>query len=808
MDLLAAWVLYPLGLCALCLGLGLLVARVSDWDLPGSLLLPVGCAALLAGARIATSHEATAQVALPLLALLAGAGLVLGRGRLRALRPDPWLAAAAVAVFLAFGAPVIASGQPTFAGYLALPDTSHQLALAQVLADHGPDWEALEPGSLRSSMGSYITSRYPAGAQAALGVTAPLGVLEIAWLYQPFLSFLMVVLALSLAALAAPLVRDRRLVALVAFAAAQPALVVGFVAQGSIKELAALAMIAVLVAVVAAGAGAGSPRGVRSLLPLVVAAAAALAALGPAAAPYLALPALVAAVAWGRSIVRRRTRADLVALGVAVAVAAVVAVPALNSLRDAIEVTNQVLVDNNELGNLAAALEPEQVIGPWLTGDYRYAPTNNLIAHNGLLVLFGAGAVLGLGWALRRRALGPLLLAASLGVASLFLLARGNPYADAKVLMILSPVVPFLALLGVASLWRGRLRIVAAGVAAVLVAGLAWSAALAYHDVSLAPYDRYTEMLEVNERLAGRGPAVLNEYDEFAKYFLRDLPVLSEPEQPTRYRHAPYDPDALHDPLRRPSVKAPMNMDDLTLEYVQTQPWLVVRRSPTASRPPASFRLDWRGRWYELWRRGDDAGVLRHKPLGPDVLRPAAPVTRAVARAWAARARELGGRIAYVERAPLAAVLPRSRPHPARWFVYGNYPEALVPTSPGLVQGTVAVARAGEHRIWVEGSFARRMTLRVDGRTVARTPSELNNPGAYVDLGTVPLTAGEHSVELVQGGGDLRPGSGGYLSSLRHVGPIFVVPEGDDDAPVQQLAARDWRRLVGVNADWLEIVRG
>ncbi len=500
------------------------------------------------------------------------------------MRPDPWLAAAAVAVFLAFGAAVIASGNPTFAGYLALPDTSHQLALAQVLAEHGPDWQAIEPGSLRSSMGSYITSRYPVGAQAALGITAPLGALEIAWLYQPFLAFLMVVLALSLASLAAPLVRDRRLVALVAFAAAQPALVVGFALQGSIKELAALAMVAVLVAVVAAAPRGADSRGVRSLLAVAMPAAAALAALGPAAAPYLAVPALAAAVVWGRALLRRRKRTDLVWLGVAAVAAAVVAIPALNSLRNAVEVTKLVLVDNTDLGNLAGPLQLEQAIGPWLTGDYRYRPTNNLIAHNGLLVLFAAAAVLGLGWSLRRRALGPVLLAATLGVASLLLLSRGSPYADAKVLMILSPLVPFLAMLGAASLWRGRLRIVSAGVAAVLLSGLLWSGALAYHDVSLAPYDRYSEMLTINERLRGREPAVLNEYDEFAKYFLRDLPILSEPEQMTRYRHAPYDPDALHDPRRRPSVKAPINMDDLDAG-VRPGP-AVAHRAPVADGKP------------------------------------------------------------------------------------------------------------------------------------------------------------------------------------------------------------------------------
>ncbi len=805
MDLLAAWVLYPLALGALCLGLGLLIARAGDWEIPGALLLPAGCAALLTLARVATSHPTTAKLALPALALLALAGFWLGRERLRATRPDPWLAVAAVGVFLVFGAPVIASGHPTFAGYLALPDTSHQLALAQVLAEHGPDWQALEPGSLRSSMGSYITSRYPVGGQAALGVTAPLGILEIAWLYQPFLSFLMVVLALSLASLAAPLLRDRRLVALVAFTAAQPALVIGFALQGSIKELAALAMIAVLVAVVAAAHGA--VRGVRSLLAVALAAGAALAALGPAAAPYVALPALVAGVVWGSVLVRRRTRADLIWLGVAVVVAVVVAIPAVNSLRNAVEVTKLVLVDNTDLGNLAHPLQTEQAVGPWLTGDYRYRPLNNLIAHNALLALFCACAVLGLGWSLRRRALGPLLLAATLGIASLYLLSRGSPYADAKVLMILSPVVPFLAMLGVASLWRGRLRILGGGVAAALLAGLLWSAGLAYHDVSLAPYDRYSEMLTINERLSGREPVLLNEYDEFGKYFLRDVPILSEPEQATRYRGAPYHPDGLNDPRRRPSLKAPMNMDDLTLEYVEAQPWLVVRRSPVASRPPANFRLDWRGRWYELWRQTDAPEVVGHKPLGADVLHPAAPVTRTVARSWAARARQLDGRIAYVERAPMAGVLPGAVRRPKLWFVFADYPQAVVPSSPGRLEGAVDVARAGAYRLWIEGSFARRMTLRVDGVDVGRTPSELNNPGAYLALGPVGLQPGRHEVQLSQGDGDLRPGSGGYLSSLRHAGPIFLQPVADESSPVRVIDAAQWRRLVGVNADWLEIVR-
>jgi hypothetical protein len=805
-DLLAAWVLYPVALGAVCLGLGLLLARVSGWAMPGILLLPAGCAALLAYARVVTANATAAKLALPVLLVLAVAGLVLSRGRLRTLRPDPLLVLAAVGLFCAFGAPVLMSGTPTFAGYLALPDTSHQLSLAWLLAHHGPDASMLEPSSIQSSMTSYIASRYPIGSQAALGITAPLGVLDLAWLYQPFLSFLAVVTGLGLAALAAPLMRARWQTALVAFAAAQPALVYGFALQGSIKELAALAMIVVLVAVLAAAVLEDLPA--RSLLPVAVTAAAALGVLGPAAIPYLGLPGLVVVGFWGARLIRRRERADMLWLGLGAAAAVVVALPVLGTLSTAIDVTKATLVTNTEIGNLARPLDLVQVLGPWLTGDYRYAPTNNLLSHDGLLWLFAIAGAVGLGWALWRRAWGPLLLAATIGLSSLVLLDRGGPYADAKVLMILSPIVPLLAMIGASALRRGPLKIAGAGIAAALVAGLLWSNALAYHDVSLAPYERYAEMLQLNERIAGKGPVTLDEYDEFGKYFLRDPPGLTPPEQVTRYRTGPYNPNALMDPKRRPTVKTPINMDDVTLEYAETVPYIILRRSPTLSRPPANFRLDWRGRWYELWRRtGKESRIAAHKPLGPDVFHPAEPVTRAVARSFAGRARELGGRIAYVPRAPLQPVFPADLKHPGRWVEYGGYPGALVPAGPGGVEGTLRVARAGPHRVWIEGSFARQMTVRVDGKLVGRTPDQLNNPGEYVSFGPVTLARGRHRVAIHQGGGDMRPGTGGYLSSLRHVGAIFLSPLSEETLRVRTLHPDDWRRLVGVNADWLEVVR-
>ena len=812
MDLLAAWALYPLALALLCLGLGLLVARACAWSMAGVLLLPVGFVALMALARLLTQEEATARLALPAIVVLAVAGLALERRRLRALRPDPWLALAAVGLFALFAAPVVLSGSPSFAGYLALPDTSHQLSLANLLAHHGFDATALTDGSEKRSMVSYVASAYPVGGQAVLGVTRPLGALDLAWLYQPLLSFMAMIVGLALAGLVAPLLRRRWQPAVAAFVAAQSALVVGFAMQGSIKEIATIAAVVTGVAVLAAAIAERRPA--RSLLALAIAAAAAFDALGPPGLAYFGVMALVVAVVWGRRIAAG-DRGDVAWILAGSALAVVLALPMLSTLSTQVTVQTGTLsagggagpATQAELGNLAEPLKTEQLLGIWFSGDYRYTTNQLQTLQTIALIVAGVLGLLGLGWALRRRALAPLLLLAVLGLPSIYLLQRASPYADAKVLAILSTAVLLMIVLGALVLFSGRWRALSlvATTAVVLAVGL--SSALAYHDVSLAPHDRYAELLDLNDRLAGRGPALFNEYDEFGKYFLRDVPGYSQPEWPHGYRHAPYHPNALADPERRPAEKSPLDVDDLGLGYLESVPYVILRRSPTSSRPPANFRRVRTGRYYELWQRTARPRVVSHKPLGPDYLHPAAQVRIADARAAGARARRSGGRIAYVPRARSARFDVTVPPRPGLWATFGSLPGALVPAGPGTLAGPLAVARTGRYELWAEGSFARRMRFVLDGRPLGASRAGLNNPGAYELIATQRLTRGTHALQVLQGGGDLRPGSGGYRSSLRHIGPILLQPVADGERRVVTVAARDWRRLTGVRADWLEIVR-
>ena len=206
-------------------------------------------ASAIAVARLVTTADATAELALPLLILLALAGLALGRDRLSAIWAERHALAAAGLVFLAVGAPAYLSLEPTFLGYLQLPDTSHQLAVAAFAPDGGTDWEKLPTSAYSEVLKQYIETEYPIAPQAALGVLSPLGVLDPAWLYHPFLAVLLAMAALSIYSLAGA-VTSRLLRAAIAFGGASSALLYSYALQGSIKEVAALAM---LVTATAAG---------------------------------------------------------------------------------------------------------------------------------------------------------------------------------------------------------------------------------------------------------------------------------------------------------------------------------------------------------------------------------------------------------------------------------------------------------------------------------------------------------------------------------------------------------------------------
>ncbi len=745
MSVLQAWVLFPLVCAVLATGWGLLVDRAAGGTVRTLLLAPLGLAAIVVVARLAMATGATAELATPLVVLGAGAGLWIGRARLG--RPSgevAWPLAAAVAVFAIYAAPIALSGSATFAGYTILGDTAVHFTLIDRIAEHGTSLDGLAPSSYQETLRNYLGSGYPLGAHAALAALRPLAFADVAWLFQPFLAFVAAMLALTLAALLRGVVRGGWRTAAVAALAAQPALVYAYSLQGSIKEIVTLWLVPLIAAAVAGLAERRGERpavGFRELLPLAVASAAGIAAIGLAVAAWLGPMLLV-----GLWVVARRGRPGpgrvaALAAGFA-AVVALISLPTLRYASEYLEVAQAVVTAQEEFGNLGGPLPLIQVAGIWLTGDFRYLPTSGpgIDALEATYLLIGVAAVaalFGVVWLVRRRALGPLLFAASSLIALWYVLRSGSPWADAKALAIASPAVLMLAALGPVALEARGARLEAALIALALAGGVLGSNALAYHDVSLAPRDRFEELEQVERFAAGDGPLAYTEFEEFGKHFLRDAqPVgLSEafavPGLSVGYSDGGAPAFGFPADVRR--------LDPVGLSRFGT---LVTRRTPFGERPPGDWERVWSGRYYDLWRNRDRDGG---RPGQAASVACPAPPTLFVA----------------------------GRPLPGGWARTADEPPLVQTVGPGVVDGAVRVTAPGRYSVWVSGSFGRDVEVLVGGRSVGAASDDLSQPAAWIELGTVTLRPGWHDVELVRGGGSLAPGNG---DGPRRVGAVVLRP--------------------------------
>jgi hypothetical protein len=794
-DLLACWLVFPLVLVALCLGCGLLLDAAAGRVLEGALLVPAGFAAVLVLAQLATWQPATAKLATPLVVVAAVAGLVLGRGRLRAV--EPWAVAAAALVFAVYAAPVVLSGDVTWAGFIRLDDTATWLAMIDRLMEHGRDVSDMAPSSYRETLRATIDIGYPVGSLLPLGAAQPLVGQDLAWTFQPYLAVLAALLAVVLHHLLRPVLPSPSLRAAAAFVGAQPAILYGYVLWGGIKEITAALLLPLLAALMPPVWR--RPLRWRLALPLAAAAAAFLAVFGTPGGAWLGPAALVAAgVALWRARAAGAVRATLPPLlagGVATLLLALPALVESTRFHDQIVGALGAGAEQEDLGNLVAPLDRLQVFGIWPAIDFRELPdregvTKLLVAVLALAALFAVAA------AVARRAPAVLGWIAVTVVGSALALQVGGAWVDGKTMAMTAPLPVALAMAGALAWWSGigRRRLAVPGllVAGAVAAGVLWSTALAYHGVSLAPSARMAELERIGERYAGEGPSLIAEYLPIAdRHFLREM----EPEGATdlRWRAVRLASGEI------PPNKVSLQVDDFDVDEVLVYRHLVLRNGPDSSRPSSAYQLTFRGRYYDVYTRRRHDGVAEHLAFGGE--HDAAAVPRcADLRALGRRAAGAGGRIVAALR-PASVVVPLTREGaPQDWYSSG--PEALVPTAPGTTTVGVEVPVAGRYDVWLGGSFARGIDVSVDGKEVGSLRDERQDESQQLRAGEVELTAGGHTVELTSPSGGLRPGAG---DDSLPVGPLVLRPR----APAPSAAALPPERaaeLCGQALDWAEVV--
>jgi hypothetical protein len=794
---LATAFLYPCVLAALCLGAGLLVDRVSARTVPRALLLPVGAAGLIAVSQLTTFLTPLAPATPYVMAAVALTGLLLGRGELRPLlgrvRAQPWLPAASVAAYALALAPVLAAGRPTFSSFMALSDSAVHLIGADYLISHGQSYAHLDLGnSYGQFINAYYNTSYPSGADTLFGGSAILIGLPLIWAFQPFNAFMLASACGPAWLLARRLGLAGPLAALAALTVVLPALVYAYELIGSVKEVTSVPML------LAAGCLVSSPRawlhrGARAVIPLALVLAGGISALGAAFGVWalVALAVLLAAVVVELRARRLGVGEVLAGAGVGALVGLVAALPTWADLGGSLRTAGAIASTSNP-GNLSSPLRAVQALGVWLNGSYKLEPrggdrvlTTVLIAIALLAVLLGCVQLI------RRRAWALGGWIALMLLAWLVVSQSVTTWASAKTLMLTSPVVVLLAWGGVALLRSrpsGAAALAAAGLALVLAGAVLVSDEMQYRSSNLAPTARYEELDAVSSRFAGRGPALVTDFDEYSMYVLRDLDVGG--------------PDFVFPPPAAAAAAGgygrPVELGRIAPRALLDYPLIVTRRDPGAPRPPAAYSLAWAGNYYEVWQRGHGAPAASvHAVLA------GSPAQQCTAIGMVASKAATGDTLAAAEAPPLVRAPLEAARAPAGW---ARRRQGFVMGRAGTLATAIRLPAGGRWELWLQGQFMPRVSVAVDGRRLASVAGQLSGnslvPGSAPPIAAT-LSAGDHRLTLERPAATLAPGSAGAAV----LDAVLLTPAGSEPVrAVRSLPASSWRQLCGRRYEWVELI--
>src|SRR5262245_31337737 len=201
-------------------------------------------------AQFGTAFDATAELTIPAILVLSAFGLFVGYG-FADLRPCWWAIGAAVTVFLVYGAPILASGSATWAGFIKLDDTATWMALTDHVFEFGRGVGNLPPSTHAVILDDYLGGGYPIGGFVPAAIMSTISGQDVAWTMQPSMAFAAAVLAAAVYGLVRPLVRGAPTAAVIAGFGSLSSILIGYSLWGGVKEIVTAALLPLIPAVAA-----------------------------------------------------------------------------------------------------------------------------------------------------------------------------------------------------------------------------------------------------------------------------------------------------------------------------------------------------------------------------------------------------------------------------------------------------------------------------------------------------------------------------------------------------------------------------
>jgi hypothetical protein len=799
-TLVVAWLLVPLLIVVASAGLGAGLARISGSSL-GTLTVPAGFMTGIALMTFCLEIGFSGIFTVVLCAALAAVGLLAflipRRQELLSWRPPAellWIAGCAAVAFAIAMAPLVGSGRSGVLGYVFNNDSSVHISVVELLRDHGAEATGTDESSYRK-LSELFSSGYPIGSHVWPLFGSVLGGIDAFHIWTPVMAIVPALMALVVFTVVRSLGAPPPFSAVAGAVVASGYLPYSYLAQGSAKETCtALALQATVALLVMVGMRARLRWG--ALLPAAIGAAAVLDIFGVGGLAWLAPGGVAATLLFlgrgprPRMLLRKRLR--VLALGVAVA--AVVALPSVSSSLNFVESNRAFLTDPNQTGNLLGPVPWSEAFNVWFAYDYRHeVPDVETMTSIGVLLaaLLGlAGAI----HALRRRSFAiPLALITAIA-GSVFISSRYAIYFDAKTYVVLAPALGMATAAGLLWLYRlsTRTQFAGIGLGLLLAAGVVISDGMVYAEAWHTPRERFQELAEIGKRFRDRGPILVNEREDYAKYFLRD----DDPGTP--WDAAP-GPTKAFRAIVPPGVPYTPDFDDYTDGYMSRFRLLLERRRPGGSLPPGNFSPAFETAHYRVWQRVGPPARL-HLSLGSTLSgRQKLDCDAASVRSMLRRAEDGGGRlrVAFPGARPILSHLDQWQhsggfgPGPQKGFVYQH----------GGFAAFAARLPRGRYTVYAQGGFGPGIRLYVDGSTVGEVFGDEGLQDGWQPLGSATVRRSPALALLI---GLNRPWwqSGSHRTNLE--GPLaFEVPR-----PARRIAdvrTEDFSSLCGRSLDWIEL---
>lgn len=807
MNFLAAWILAPIALFFLSLGLGLLIHnRRSAAGLSLAQLVGMGFALMVAIGSFLIEFKGIARFTTIAVSVLALIGLVLGRKKIRNFLKRRYELFVLTSSFILAGLPVLTYRKISWPGWVQLDDTATFLAITDWIMSKGRSLpeklistndrviQVVLGGSFYGTYDANTNSTafdYPVGSLIPLGVTGRLLNIDLAWIYFPYLAFCLALTALLFYSFTNTVFNRKWVASLVAITSASASTYYAYALWGGIKELSLVPVLTLSILLLSKlkESGIRNRDGRNTSLLYLLSAGAIYALAGKSGFGFiLGELALFTLFYFVTKRFQFSVRKSLIAL-VAVLILLYLTKDLISNF------FNKYLIPEiPDSGNLARPVNMLQVLGIWPSGDFRgdiYWQPYSYLA----LAIVIALLLLGLWSSFKTERLltliGVVLTFAIVIYSSIF----SGIWLTGKAIAVASPFFLLTAFIGVAQLRKTkRLRFVATLSLTLLVLGVGTSNYLGYRHTWLAPSEKVQELAQIGKRFKDQGPALMTDYSVIgARYLLRNLQAESASELRVNLI-----------PMRDGSELQKGFAADIDLfenSEISKYPLLVLKHTAAASRPLFNYDLAFEGKYYDVWKINEKAPKnIESIGFGTNYVPAGAPSCKFLKN----QVKDVSGKVYSAIRTPVSLVDLSEGQLPTNWRKEENAFGAVTPGSGGTITSILEVYESGDFQLFLSGSFGGKLTLTIDSKEVFRGKTFFEGNRFLSNyLTTTKLSAGKHLLQVTYSKPLLSPGAG----VIETLGPIYLTTETAAKSKVVSLPAESINELCGKNLDWLAWVK-